>query len=377
MINIVVLLGLLVIFLAVLLLPFRVKWVEENLEPFLFICGVAALTISGFYSGLMRNGEAVPTGWSLAIVREALVAPVYIHNKLGLPVGIVQAVLLVGLIMYRWHAPIHNAIRKTADRLSPQLMAFLLIVVLGLISSIISAILAAIILVETVAAMPLARRLKIELTVIACFSIGLGAALTPLGEPLSTIAITKLAGAPYHAGFGYLIKLLAAYIIPGIVAYGFVGVFFLKRSRHLKAQEEDVVYREKLRDVILRAAKVYLFIMALVFLGEGFKPIIIKYVSKMPSEALFWVNTISAILDNATLTAAEIGPALTLLQIKGALMGLLIAGGMLIPGNIPNIIAAGKLGIKSKEWAQVGVQIGIVTMFVYFLILYLPRYFGG
>ena len=46
--NIVVVLGLFIIFLAVLLLPFRVKRVEENLEPFLFVCGVAALTISGF-----------------------------------------------------------------------------------------------------------------------------------------------------------------------------------------------------------------------------------------------------------------------------------------------------------------------------------------
>jgi predicted cation transporter len=336
---------------------------------------VAALTISGFYTGLAQNGEPVHTGWSLAIIKEALIAPVYIHNKLRLPVGIVQAVLLVGLVMYKWHTPIHKTIRKMADRLSARLMAFLLIVVLGLVSSIISAILAALILVETVAAMPLARRLKIELTVIACFSIGLGAALTPLGEPLSTIAVTKLAGPPYHAGFGYLAKLLGVYIVPGILAFGLLGVLFLKRSRHLDSQEEDIVSKDQLKDVILRAAKVYLFIMALVFLGDGFKPIIIKYISKMPSEALFWVNTVSAILDNATLTAAEIGPTLTLLQIKGALMGLLIAGGMLIPGNIPNIIAAGKLGIKSKEWAAVGVQIGLVTMFVFFLILYLPTYF--
>ncbi len=28
---------------------------------------------------------------------------------------------------------------------------------------------------------------------------------------------------------------------------------------------------------------------------------------------------------------------------------------MLIPGNIPNIISAGKLGITSKEWARLGV----------------------
>jgi len=46
------------------------------------------------------------------------------------------------------------------------------------------------------------------------------------------------------------------------------------------------------------------------------------------------------------------------LQINAALMGLLIAGGMLIPGNIPNIISANKLGITSKEWAKLGCTSG-------------------
>ena len=82
---------------------------------------------------------------------------------------------------------------------------------------------------------------------------------------------------------------------------------------------------------------------------------------------------VSAILDNATLTAAEISPAMNMVQIQAVLMGLLIAGGMLIPGNIPNIISAGKLGISSKEWARLGVPLGLVTMAVYFVwIFYIP-----
>ena len=60
----------------------------------------------------------------------------------------------------------------------------------------------------------------------------------------------------------------------------------------------------------------------------------------------------SAVLSNATLAAAEIGPQLPILQIKSALLGLLIAGSMLIPGNIPNIIAAGEMEITSKEWMR-------------------------
>jgi predicted cation transporter len=60
------------------------------------------------------------------------------------------------------------------------------------------------------------------------------------------------------------------------------------------------------------------------------------------------------------------------MQIKSTLMGLLVAGGMLIPGNIPNISAAGKLGVTSREWSRKGVPIGLAAMAVYFIVLFLP-----
>jgi predicted cation transporter len=361
--------GLFIIFLIVLIGPFKIKIIEQNLEAFLFICGVLALTISGFVT--LAGTE---TGWRWDIIREALTAPLKIADVYGIPIGIVQIVLVVGLIIYRWHEPIHNAIRRMTEALSMKVMAFILIAVLGLFSSVISAILSAIILVEMVNALPLSRKSKIDLTVISCFSIGLGAVLTPLGEPLSTIAISKLSGPPYYATFTYLIEKLGIYILPGIVAYGIVGMFFLGKADindpGLKAED----YKETLKDVIMRAVKVYVFIMALVFLGDGFKPIIFEYFTRVPSEVLYWFNMVSAILDNATLTAAEIGPTFSQLQINAALMGLLIAGGMLIPGNIPNIISANKLGITSKEWARLGVPLGLVTMVIYFIILFVPGY---
>ncbi len=113
----------------------------------------------------------------------------------------------------------------------------------------------------------------------------------------------------------------------------------------MAAEEEE----EKLSEVFVRAGKVYLFVMALIFLGAGFKPLIDAYLLKLPSQILFWVNMVSATLDNATLAAAEIGPSLSVPQTKSALLGLLISGGMLIPGNIPNIIAAHALHITSTE----------------------------
>ena len=59
-----------------------------------------------------------------------------------------------------------------------------------------------------------------------------------------------------------------------------------------------------------------------------------------------------------------------------ALSGLLIAGGMLIPGNIPNIIAACKLGISSREWAQLGIPLGLLLMGIFFVILFVPAWLG-
>jgi predicted cation transporter len=228
---------------------------------------------------------------------------------------------------------------------------------------VISAIIAALLLVEFITILPLHRQAEINLTIIACFAIGLGAALTPLGEPLSTIVISKLSGAPYHAGFGYLAKLLACYVVPAVILLGVAAIFLVHQApqdneESLAAEAEE----EKLSEVFIRSGKVYIFVMALIFLGAGFKPLIDAYIITLPSQILFWVNMVSAILDNATLAAAEIGPTLNEAQIKSALLGLLIAGGMLIPGNIPNIIAAHSLHIKSTEWAKLGVPLGLVIM---------------
>ena len=359
--------GLIVIFLLVLLLPLRFRRVEENLEVFLFVCGVAALTISGF-----SVIEGVTTGWSLPVVAEALTAPLLVTTVFGIPVGIVQIVLVVGLIFYIWFIPIKKAILRAAGCCSVPLFLFLMIVLLGLFSSLISAIIAALILVETVCALPLNRGDKVTVTVVACFSIGLGAVLTPFGEPLSTITVSRLSGPPYYAGFDFLWNLLGIYIIPGVVAFGILGVLLYRRSGLSEEPLECDLPRESLREVGLRTLRVYICIAALIFLGEGLKPLIVTYVVPVPPAGLYWVNMVSAVLDNATLAAAEINPALSLFQVKSALMGLVIAGGMLIPGNIPNIIAAGKIGITSREWLKIGVPLGLAAMGIYFFLLFIP-----
>jgi len=344
--------GLSIVVLSVLILPFGVKKIEENLEPFFLAMGIIAVTISGF--------------WNWELVKEALKAPVMIG---ALPIGIFQVVLIFGLLVHYFNKPFCHGIISMAGKLGPTTFIALLILVLGLISSLVSVIVTACILAEVIAALPFNRTDKIKIVVVTCFAVGLGAGLTPLGEPLSTIMVQKLAGPPYNAGFLFLLQNLGIYIVPGVVAIAAFGALQIGRKVNLKAQGIESEYNETLKTVIMRAVKVYIFIAALILLGEGLKPLIVWYFTKIPAWALFWINSLSAILDNATLTTVEIGPTMTINQIISAAMALLIAGGMLIPGNIPNIVAAGRLKINMKEWAVIGVPIGLVIMVIYFVVL--------
>jgi predicted cation transporter len=331
--------GLTIIFSVVLVGPFLNKWIESNLEIFLFVMGAVSATLSN--------------AWTSEVIHEGFVAPI----------NITLAVLVAGVLFHYTRRFLDRGMRRVLITVPLPAIVCAGIVILGLLSSIVSAIIAALLLVELITVLPLHRHAEVNLTIIACFAIGLGAALTPLGEPLSTIVVSKLSGEPYHASFFYLAKLLSYYVVPLVVTLGIVGIFLVRQARDdteasLAAEEEE----ERLSEVFMRAAKVYVFVMALIFLGAGFKPFIDAYLTKMSSQALFWVNMVSAVLDNATLAAAEISPSLSEPQIKSALLGLLISGGMLIPGNIPNIISAHSLHIKSTEWARLGVPLGLIIM---------------
>ncbi len=360
--------GLFAIVLVVLLGPFMVRKIEHNLEAFLFVMGVTAVTLSSFetHENLTNlYGEHIPhIGWNMPLVMEAIEEPIF--------KGIVPAVLVAGLLFYYGRDHVQSAIDSLLKKVPLKILVFVMIVILGLSASIITAIIAALLLVELIKVMPMDRKTQVNVAIIACFSIGLGAVLTPVGEPLSTIAVTKLQGEPYNAGFFFLFNILAIYVVPACVAMGILGMVFTGKAAAIKEKAVSAS-QETLKDVVIRAGKVYLFVMALLLLGSGMKLVIDKYILSIPPEIIYWVNMISAVLDNATLTAAEVSPLMGMEQLQAVLMGLLISGGMLIPGNIPNIIAAQKLSITSKEWAKLGIPLGLVLMAVYFVwVFYIP-----
>ena len=333
--------------LMVLVLPLSVHKVEENLEAFLFGCGILAVSITH--------------SWSWHLVTTALKDPI----------TITIAVFVAGLLFKFSHKLLKALTHKMQSWLGLRLTMAVLVFALGMTSSFITAIIAALILAEVVLLLPLQRKTRIQLVVYSCYAIGMGAVLTSIGEPLGTIVLSKLKGAPHNADFWFLVKHLGWYVLAGNVLLAFLASRIKQddKKETKDVAEEVNVTEHSFKSISLRAGKVYLFVMALVLLGDGLKPLAEKTISHLSANALYFINMLSAILDNATLAAIEVTPDISLCNLTFLLISLIISGGMLIPGNIPNIIAASKLKIKSKEWAKAALPLGLVLMVGYFIVL--------
>ena len=321
--------------------PLLSKSIEHNLEGFFLVTGMLAALVSGQF------------GWRL--VREAATAPL----------TLTAAVVIFDAILIAMRKPLDRWFESLARMVPARWICFGLIVVLGLLASIITAVVAALVLVELVELLRLGRASEVAITVLACFAIGLGSALTPAGGPLSALAIANL-----HADFWYLARMLWPLVGATILIVAAVSLAIpLERGGGPRA---DLVERAW-QAVAVRAIKVYVFVAGLVGLSSAMRPMFDRYLGELPLGVLYWLNSSSAVIDNAALTAAEIGPAVSHAQQRAILMGLLISGGMLIPGNIPNIVAAHRLRIGSREWARVGLGVGLMLMMAGFAVLELVR----
>jgi predicted cation transporter len=337
---------------ALLTIPIVSKRVEHNIEYFFLAAGIIAVSAVGM--------------WSLHLLEEALLHPVVIGS---IPIGITQVVLAAGLVFYY----AKNRIYGFASRLSNPYILASIVFALGIASSLISAIVASVILAELLALSRLARGHKVKVSILAAYAIGIGAALLPLGEPLSTIAIAKLKGEPYNASFTFLLENMWDIIIPLVALFSILAYISVKGIRIIKIgkdKESNVIinnnsnadttkeHESSVKVVVMRAVKIYAFIFGLTLLGEFFKPLA-EPVADLGVYVLYFFGLVSAAADNATLTAALVSPSMSLDEIRMFLTSLVISGGMLIPGNVPNIVFASIIGIRFKEWARIGVPIGM------------------
>ena len=341
----VVLLSLLI--LVVLFLPLTVHKVEENLELFLFACGAVAVTTAQVWSGHL------------------------VWLALKDPIKITLAVLIAGLLFKKFNRHLQKLTQYAVKKIGLRWTLFFIVLILGLVSSVITAIIAALVLAEITVMLPLERAGRTKLVIFSCYAIGMGAILTAIGEPLGTVVISKLAGPPHNAGFFYLIEHVGWFVLGGVLFMAGMassireGTIQHAPGAHAVAQGDD----HSIKGIAIRAGKVYLFVMALTLLGDGLKPLAMQTISHLSASWLYWINILSAVLDNATLAAIEVTPAINDRTLTFLLMSLIVSGGMLIPGNIPNIICASKLGIKSKEWMKAAFGLGIVLLIAYFVIL--------
>ncbi len=323
---------------AVLLGPILVKPIERNVEVFFLVAGSITCAVAGRFS--------------YALVRSALREPI----------ALTSAVLVFGIVFRLMQSRLDRLFAVASRTVGQRWLCFGLTIILGILAGFITAVVAALIFAEAVSLLKMDRSAEIAATVFGCFAIGLGAVTTPLGMPASTLVLAAL-----HADFWYLARLLGPFVIVGIVLVAIPTLFIREgkgRSRlHLVAESDSWT------PVLIRAGKVYIFIVGLVGLAAGLRPVVDAYVRHLPGAMLFWLNTISAVVDNATLAAVEIGPALSRSQQRFAMLGLLISGGMLIPGNIPNIVAASRLGITSREWAAHGLRTGMLLLLGCFAVL--------
>ena len=346
----IILYSLIFILLIILILPVIWKRVEENLEIFFLIMGIIASIVSG--------------SLGIKLIQQALLAPLLIRN---IPIGIFQVVLISGLIFSKYIKNVENIIKRFEKRVSIPLMSSLIIFISGLFSSLISAIVASVIIAEVSRVIPMERKSKVIFLIISAYSIGMGASFTPVGEPLSTILVEKLSGEPYHAGFFFPFYILYDYIIPIIITLSFISFFVVKRSR--RDERNDMGYKLTYMDAIMKALRIYIFIFSLTLLGSSFEIIVNKYIIHLSSPLMYLFGATSAFLDNATLTAAIISPYMSILQIKSFLISLLISGGFLIPGNIPNIVIAYSHKISFREWARIAIPIGLPFFILFFILI--------
>jgi predicted cation transporter len=311
---------------------------EHNLEPYCFALGVIAVTLS--------------RRWEWHLLRKAALDPV--------PITI--TVVVAGILFGALRPVLDLSFAAMRRRVPRPLLAALVVLIIGFLSSAITAVIAALMLVEAVALMGLGPNERTRVVVLGCFAIGLGSALTPIGGPLATLAASAM-----NLNFAELFKLLWPWVFPGIAAMSLLTAYYVRGPYDLVADIAGV--REGPQQAVLQGLRIFGFIAGLILLGEACAPFASRYLARLSDGALFWANIVSAALDNATLVAIEFHQ-IDRGRAQAALLSLLVSGGMLIPGNVPNIVCANKLHMRTGEWARIGLPLGLMMLGIYFAVLF-------
>ena len=294
----------------------------------------------------------------------------FVYQTLNSPVNVAFIVLVVSIIFNYYSRYIFRILFILFRFFEPKYSFAILVFLLGITSSVFSVTVAALVLAEVLQVVNLEREQTVKVTVYACYAIGLGAVLLPLAEPLGLIIYNELAAGRHQADFFFMLHTFFWWIVPGILLMS-LGAGYTVRNANAQVELHIREDKEDTRSILRRTWHIYLFVAALNMISTGLRPFADSTIAHLSGKILFWANSVSVIIDNATLAAIEVTPDVSIPNLMYMVIGLAAFGSMLVQGNLPNIVAAEKLGIKSREWARVAVPAGLVLMSGYFVALWI------
>jgi len=264
-----------VIVLNLLIWPLVSKWVENHLEIFLLLVGLAAVTVAG--------------GWNKD----------FIYHTLNAPVNVAFIVLVVSVIFNYYSRYIFRILFILFRYLEPQYSFAILVFLLGMTSSMFSVTVAALVLAEVLQVVNLERGQTIRVTVYACYAIGLGAILLPLAEPLGLVIHSQLAASAYKADFFFVLRHFLGWIVPGVAALAVAAGYTVRHANtrtqlHIREDKEDY------KSILRRTWHIYVFVAALHLISTGLRPFAQSTIAHLSGKILFWANAASVVIDNAT-----------------------------------------------------------------------------
>lgn len=322
--------------------PFLSRRVEQHYPLFLLSLGAPAAWLSG------RLNESALT--------EALLRP------LQLCLALVAGALLLSLA----HKPLALAAAATSRRLGPRAGTVAGVLAAAAAAPFITGTAAALLLVELLRAVPMSLERRREAAVMGISAVGLTAGLSAAGSPAAAVVLSKLTGAPYPVGPWLLFDLVGPWVLSGAVALAVAAGVLAGDGQGAEDSPDDPL---ALWSILVLTGRLFAATCGLILLGAGVLPALEGTLRGVPPWALYWLNMVSAVLDNGVLAAVEFDPGMLQDQLRFAYCGILAADPLLVIAAAPNMVAAARLGISPRTWAQVGIPAGAALYICCFLAL--------
>ncbi|MBI3618642.1 DUF1646 family protein [Candidatus Peregrinibacteria bacterium] len=370
-------------FVALIVLPMCVRWIDEQLGYFMLLLGAGLLWLS-LHLGVVQ----FDTG--------AFVQTLLLSQRSGLHLLILEPWVLIlcyfslSLLLLLLHRPLHRGLRRWSRAIHPPVLVFLWTLIAGSLGSLSAIVMAVIGALFFAILRDVTHRDYTPCVILYAAAIGLSALLTTVGGPLSLFIAHTLG-----EGNAYLLRTFGGIYVVNILALALVSGLLASRARVLAETPEERMLKDihraervvswrrdamevkealhaveefeeyahdfshELDRILHSTTKLYFFILGLLFFGEAAKPVAVRLFADLSPLAAFFGNAVSTVADNALLGLLEIhkGMPQSLVLVLG--ISLTLWGVGLVPGNVTNIVLKERHGISFRRWASIGLPCAV------------------